>query len=75
MGRERGSKSWMATAIPSKGSTGRFAVDKCLEFFEENGDGQGTIILKSDQEPAMEFLMKEMIEARLEGRTIFGGIA
>ena len=48
VGRERGSKSWMAIAIPSKGSTGRFDVDKCLEFFEENGDAEVAIILKPD---------------------------
>ena len=41
-----------------------------MEFFEENGDSQGTIILKTDQEPAMEYLMKELVEARPEGRTI-----
>ena len=70
VGRERSCKSWMATAIPSKGSTGKFGVDKCLEFFEENGDSQGTIIIKSDQEPAMGFLLKELVEARPEGRTI-----
>ena len=49
VGRERSCKSWMATAIPNKGSTGKFGVDKCLEFFEENGGAQGTIIIKSDQ--------------------------
>ena len=74
VGRERGNKSWMATALPCKGSTGRFGVDKCLEFFEENGDSQGTVLLKSDQEPAIELLMKELVEARPEGRTIFGGV-
>ena len=61
----------MATALPAKGSTGRFGVDKCLEFFEENGDSQGTVILKSDQEPAIELLMKELVEAREDN---FGGI-
>ena len=70
VGRERGNKSWMATALPSKGSTGRFGVDKCLEFFEENGDSQGTVLLKSDQEPAIELLMRELVEARPEGRTV-----
>ena len=31
VGQERMSKAWMATAVPMKGSSGRFAVDKCLE--------------------------------------------
>ena len=56
-----GSKAWVATAISGKGSTGRCAVDKCLEFFEENGGIQGTVVLKSDQEPAEELLVKELV--------------
>ena len=38
VGRERGNKSWMATAIPNKGSSG---VDKCMEFFEEMATNRG----------------------------------
>ena len=38
VGKERGSKAWMATTVPMKGSSGRFSVDKCMEFLEENGD-------------------------------------
>ena len=34
---------------------------------------EGTVILKSDQEPAMELLMKELLETRPEGRTIVEG--
>ena len=32
VGKERVSKSRMATAVPMKGGTGRFALDKCIEF-------------------------------------------
>ena len=33
VGKERKSKSVMATAVPTKGfTTGKFTVDKCLEF-------------------------------------------
>ena len=60
----------MATAIPAKGSTGQFGVDKCLEFIEENGDTETDIIIKSDQEPAIELLMKEITEARPKRKTI-----
>ena len=35
VGKERRNKTWMATTVPMKGSTGKFAVDKCLDFFEE----------------------------------------
>ena len=55
VGKERGSKSRMATAVPAKGSTGKFCVDKCLEFMADNGDQAGTVVVKTDQEPAIEF--------------------
>ena len=31
----------MACTVPVKGSSGKFGTDKCLEFIEENGDGEG----------------------------------
>ena len=58
VGKEKGSKAWMATTVPMKGSSGRFSVDKCMEFLDENGDREGTILVKTDQEPAIEFLVK-----------------
>ena len=37
VGKERGTKGWMAAAVPQKGiSTGRYTTDKCLELIEEN---------------------------------------
>jgi hypothetical protein len=70
VGRERSSKSWMATTVPVKGSSGKFGVDKWLEFVEENGDRDGDIIVKTDQEPSIKFLVKEIMEGRPEGKTI-----
>ena len=49
VGKERSSGSWMATAVPMKGGTGRFAVDKCGEFIDENGDREGKVLIKTDQ--------------------------
>ena len=60
----------MATAVPIKGSTGRFSVDKILEFVEEVGDSSSQIIIKSDQEPAIVSLAEDMVKAREEGRTV-----
>ena len=51
VGRERG---WMATAVPTKGASGKFSVDKCLEFFDENGDRESRIVVKTDQEPSIQ---------------------
>ena len=70
VGKERMSKSWLATAVPQKGASGRFATDKCIEFFEENGDGDAKIIIKTDQEPSIEYLVQDIIDARKEGRTV-----
>ena len=70
VGRERKTKLWMATTVPMKGSSGRFTVDKVLEYIEENGDAERDIILKNDQEPSIKILNKEVIEGRKEGKTI-----
>ena len=69
-GRERINKSWVATTVPMKGGSGRFAVDKVLEFIKENGDASRDIIVKSDQEPSMKYLVKDLLEQRSEGRTV-----
>ena len=54
----------MATVVPMKGSSGRFAVDRALDFMEECGSRGGDFILKTDQEPATEYLVKDIAEAR-----------
>ena len=59
-----------ATAVPTKGSCGKFAVDKALEFIEENGDASNSILVKSDQEPAMQFFIKDLLEHRDSSKTI-----
>ena len=59
----------MATTIPSKGGMGRFAVDKSLEFIAECGDGERDIIVKSDQEASANYLVKEVVERRVENKT------
>ena len=67
VGKERGSRSFMASAVPMKGGTGRFAIDKCLEFVEENGDREGNIIVKTDQEPSITYLVKGDCGAETRG--------
>jgi hypothetical protein len=68
--KERSSKSWMATAVPTKGSSGRFSVDEFLEFVDENGDLEGRILVKTDQEPSIAYLVKDVVAAREEGQTV-----
>ena len=70
VGKERSSKSFMATTVPMKGGSGKFPIDKCLEFICDNGDSELNIIVKTDQEPAIEALVKEIVVMRKEGRSI-----
>ena len=69
-GKERMSKSWFASADPQKGASGRFATDKCVEFFEENGDGDAKVIIKTDQEPSIQYLVKDIVDTRKKGGTV-----
>ena len=60
----------MASAVPVKGSSGKFASGKALELMEEVGDGSREIIIKTDQEPSIQYVVKDLVEAREEGRTV-----
>ena len=46
VGHERLTGMKSAIAVPCKGASGRFVVDKCLEFIEEVGDANNKIIVK-----------------------------
>ena len=71
MGKERKSKSVMATAVPTKGFTmGKFVVDKCLDFIDENGDREMNIVVKTDQEPSIEYVVNDLVGERSEGKTV-----
>ena len=69
-GRERLTGMNFGVAVPTKGSSGKFVVDKALEFVEEVGDAKEKIILKTDQEPSIQYFIKDFMEQREEGRTI-----
>ena len=69
-GRERVTGMYFATAVPTKGSIGRFAVDKAIDYVRELGDQEGRILVKTDQEPAIKTWLNDMIAARPDGRTI-----
>eukprot|EP00973_Karenia_brevis_P072129 10020550-Karenia_brevis.AAC.1 len=48
----------MATTVPQKGGRGMFAIDKCLDFIDENRDSKVDILVKSDTEEAMRLLVR-----------------
>ena len=70
VGKEREGGMYMASTVPQKGGCGMFSVDKVLEFIAESGDSSNKILVKSDQENAIEYFVKELVEARAEGKTI-----
>ena len=67
---ERYSKMKKAVVVPKKGSTGRFAAKMVLELIEECGDKDRDIIVKTDQEPAILFLVDDICTSRTGARTI-----
>ena len=69
VGKERLGEGVMATAVPQKGSVGMFAIDKVLEFVSECGDKNNPIIVKSDQENAIELLVEDVVNQRPEEKT------
>ena len=70
VGRERETRTVMATTVPNTWGIGRFASDKCWEFMEENGDKVNKVIVKTDQEPSIAYLIKYLVGRREEGQTI-----
>jgi hypothetical protein len=64
VGRERTTGMTFATTVPEKGSKGKFVADRCLEFFVECGFRTGDIVIKSDQEPAIKLLVKDLAAER-----------
>ena len=64
VGREQNSGMTMSTVVSMKNSSGRFTVDKVLDLMEECGSKSGDVIVKTDQEPAITYLIKDLVEVR-----------
>ena len=67
---ERYSRLKKAVVVPSKGSTGMYAARTVLELISECGDKDRDVIVKTDQEPAIKFLVDNVCMARTGARTI-----
>ena len=70
VGRERTSGMCMAAVVPVKGATGSFSTNKALEFIDECGCEHTDIVVKTNYEPAIEYLVKQVKEARVGQRTL-----
>ena len=67
---ERFRRMKKAVVVPSKGSTGMYAARMVLELISECGDKDRDVIVKTDQEPAIKFLVDDICMARTGARTI-----
>ena len=59
-----------ATSVLTKGSSGKFAVDRALDFIAEVVDMDGQIIIRNGQDPSIQYLIKDLVESRESGRFI-----
>lgn len=69
-GRERNTGMIMGAAVPHKGSKGKYGGHKAVELMEECGDKCNKVVLKSDPEPAMNYLKDDIVAERREGQTV-----
>ena len=68
MGAETGSEAAMVTAVPTKGGGSSFIFNKCLDFMQENGDKDLTMVVQTDQESSVKYLTDAIIQGRLKKR-------
>ena len=61
---ERYSRMKKGVVVPSKGSKGMYAARMVLELISECGDKDRDVIVKTDQEPAIKFLVDGTFEWR-----------
>ena len=57
-------------AVPTKGATGAFAARRVIELVNECGNKDASIILKSDQEPAIKYLVSDVQRGRTGAKTM-----
>ena len=59
-----------AVVVPNKGSTGSYAARMAIELMNECGDRDRDVIVKTDQEAAIKFLVDDVCTARTGARTV-----
>ena len=58
--KERDTGMTCSTVVPRKGATGEFAAKRIVAFIREIGCEFVTVIVKSDQEPAIQALIEDV---------------
>ena len=64
--KERESKAWMATAVPTKGAPGRFRIEQCFDFIRDLVDAQNKISVKTDQTSQITYSLRTKSQSQLE---------
>ena len=67
---ERYAKMKKAVVVPNKGLTGSYAARMVIELINECGDKDQDVILRTDQEAAIKFLVDDVCVNRTRARTI-----
>ena len=62
--RERVTGMTTAIVVPVKGTSGQFVAMKVLDLIEECGAAETGILVKTDQKPAIEALMADVVKTR-----------
>ena len=70
VGVERLTGMKFATSVPTKGRSGKLAVDRALEIIAEVGDIDGQIIIRNDQGSSIQYFIQNLAESRESGRSI-----
>ena len=68
--KERDAGMVYSTVVPRKGSTGEFAARRITAFIKEIGCEFVSVIMKSDQEPAIQALLEDVRRMRADARTL-----
>ena len=71
VGKEYESKSVMASVVPVKGSSNEFPAKRITAFIRELGLENQDLVLRSDQEPALQDLLGEVGKKRAPARTFY----
>ena len=70
VGGERTSGMTMASVVPQKGTTGAFAANKIYDYMKEIGCENVDVLVKSDPENTIKFVLDDVAKSRRGARTI-----
>ena len=70
VGVERYTGMKLASVVPTKGATGMFAARRVVELMNECGNRDTHVIVRTDQEPAIKFLVADVLKLRTGAKTM-----